>query len=398
LAVGGVISAGKVFITINGGANAEDWAPYVADPTQGWFEGNFTMRPDGNYYITGISFCRSTDYGLTWTSSPSVDSVFDGGVSFPDNLHGWTGGGSISPTVEGWVHRTTNGGTTWSGRVLSTPYPIRVVYFFNSLIGIAQGGHGNNAVGGIWESTDGGLTWTEAINTNLEMNSIDWQPVSPDSIDIWCVGFSSDGGWHSVVYKKRTGFSVIPVELSSFTASVAENFVTLNWQTKTKTNNYGFEIERQLVNSLPGSWDKIGFVPGYGTTTEEKNYSFKDEKISTGKYLYRLKQIDFDGAFNYSNEIEVDVDLSPKEFSLKQNYPNPFNPVTKIKYSIPAKAFVTLNVYNAIGEKIAELVNNEMNAGNYEISFDGTGLSSGIYYYKITAGNFSEVKKMMLVK
>jgi photosystem II stability/assembly factor-like uncharacterized protein len=193
---------GKVFVTTNGGINSQDWTSVLADTTQGWFAGNATLRADGKYFITGISFCDSTDYGLTWSRRTSIDPVFDGGVSFPDDLHGWTGGGSIAPTVEGWVHRTTNGGATWSGRILSTPYPVRVVYFLDSLIGFAQGGDVNSGVGGIWESSDGGVNWIEAINTGAEMAGLDWQQIGPESIDIWSVGFSSSGGFHSVVYKR----------------------------------------------------------------------------------------------------------------------------------------------------------------------------------------------------
>lgn len=193
---------GKVFVTTNGGINSQDWTSVLADTTQGWFAGNATLRADGRYFITGISFCDSTDYGLTWSRRTSIDPVFDGGVSFPDDLHGWTGGGSIAPTVEGWVHRTTNGGATWSERILSTPYPVRVVYFLDSLTGFAQGGDVNSGVGGIWESSDGGVNWIEAINTGAEMAALDWQQIGPGSIDIWSVGFSSSGGYHSVVYKK----------------------------------------------------------------------------------------------------------------------------------------------------------------------------------------------------
>ena len=127
--------------------------------------------------------------------------------------------------------------------------------------------------------------------------------------------------------------NIVPVELTSFTASVLQNekAVQLNWTTATETNNSGFEILRGVypANSRTqndNEWNTIGFVPGFGTTTEPKSYSFTDENVSTGIYKYRLKQIDFDGTFEYSNEIEVEVDFTPKEFVLYQNYPNPFNP------------------------------------------------------------------------
>ncbi len=400
LAVGSILSAGKVFITTNGGITAGDWTPIVADPTQGWFAGNFTMRTDGKYYITGISFCNSTDFGLTWSRRNSIDNTFDGGVTFPDDLHGWTGGGSISPSVEGWVHRTTDGGITWSGRILNTPYPIRVVYFFDSQYGIAQGGEVNSGVGGIYESTDGGVSWTESINTSLEMGSIDWQRISPDSIDIWSVGYTSSGGFHSVVYKKRIGYSVVPVELTSFNANIQNGSVILNWQTATETNNKGFEVERKVGNQ----WEQIGYVAGFGTTTDPKSYSFSDKNVAEGNYTYRLKQIDFDGSYTYSKEVEVDVN-APSQFELSQNYPNPFNPTTQIEYSMPADGNVTLRVYNTLGQQVAELVNGNSKAGRHQVTFDAAnqsdgkaGLSSGVFYYSLQAGDFNQVKKMILLK
>jgi photosystem II stability/assembly factor-like uncharacterized protein len=412
LAVGSILSAGKVFITSNGGINVNDWASVVADSTQGWFAGNFTMRPDGKYYITGISFCNSADFGLTWARRSSIDNVFDGGVSFPDDLHGWTGGGSISPTVEGWVHRTTDGGNTWSSRILSTPYPIRVVYFFDSQMGIAQGGNVNSGVGGIWESDDGGVNWTEAVNTGLEMGSLDWQRVSPDSIDIWSVGYTSSGGFHSVVYKKRIGYAIIPVELVSFTAKIQNGSVLLNWQTETETNNRGFEIERlqdykitRLQNSPTGKtgWETIGFLEGNGTTTLTHSYSYTDKNVIPGKYYYRLKQIDFNGSYDYNKEIEVDV-TAPTEFSLEQNYPNPFNPATKIKFKLADDSKVSLKVFDVLGREIATLLNSDLSGGEHTVNFSAKGgMQSGVYFYRLEANgnngkNFISIKKMILLK
>jgi photosystem II stability/assembly factor-like uncharacterized protein len=396
LAVGSILSAGIVFITENGGLDTTDWTPVVADPTQGWFAGNFTMRPDGKYYITGISFCNSTDFGLSWARRASIDNVFDGGVSFPDDQHGWTGGGSISPTVEGWVHRTTDGGTTWSGRILSTPYPVRVVYFFDSQIGFAMGGEVNSGIGGIWESTNGGGDWTEAVTTGLEMSSIDWQRVSPDSIDIWSVGYTSSGGYHSVVYKKRIGYSIVPVELLSFTADVQNGSVILNWQTATETNNKGFSVER-FDKSPNKNWEEIGFVPGNGTTTEPGNYTFNDEGVKEGKYSYRLKQMDFNGRYAYSGVVEVEIN-QPEQFSLSQNYPNPFNPSTRIVFSIAREGNASLKIYNVMGQLVSKLVNGYVKAGHYEVDFNASGLASGVYYYRLESNGIVLVKKMMVLK
>lgn len=395
LAVGAVLSSGIVFITDNGGT---DWTPVVADSTQGWFAGNFTMRTDGHYYITGISFCTSTDFGYTWLRRHSIDNVFDGGVSFPDDANGWTGGGSISPTIAGWIHHTTDGGITWSSRV-NVPYPVRVIYFFNSAMGIAQGGEVNSSLGGIYESTNGGVTWSEVISTGLEMGSLDWQRVSADSIDVWSVGYTSSGGFHSVVYKKRFGYAAVPVELSSFSANISGSDVILDWTTASETNNKGFDVERKIFSPQPaaGNWEKIGFVGGFGTTTEPKSYSFSDNNLASGNYSYRLKQVDFDGSYKYSNTVEVEVN-SVSEFSLSQNYPNPFNPSTQINFSIPKDEYVILKVYNSLGQEIADLFNGIAKAGSHEIIFNGSNLSSGIYYYRIEAGENTSVKKMILMK
>ncbi len=192
---------GYVYVTQNGGRNAGDWTKVTTDPQLGWLAGNFTFRPDGNAYITGISFCHSTDSGYTWNIQHSADPVFDGGCSFPDLLHGWTGGGQISAPVSGWVHRTTDGGATWSGRLMQPSYPIRIVLFFDSNFGIAAGGNIYSSAGGIWSTTDSGTTWSLDINTGAEMSAIDSQPVSADSTDVWCVGFLPS--FSGVIYKRR---------------------------------------------------------------------------------------------------------------------------------------------------------------------------------------------------
>ena len=196
-----------------------------------------------------------------------------------------------------------------------------------------------------------------------------------------------------------------PVELTSFTYSINSfNDVNLNWTTATETNSKGFEVQRSEVRDQKSELKEIGFVDGNGTTTEEHSYSFVDKNISDGKYYYRLKQIDFDGSYEYSREVEVNV-TAPDKFSLEQNYPNPFNPITNIEYRIPNKVFVSLKVYNTLGEEVATSVNEEKPAGNYEVKFDGSKLPSGVYIYRLTAGSvgrrgesFSKSRKFILLK
>ncbi len=199
----------------------------------------------------------------------------------------------------------------------------------------------------------------------------------------------------------RNLFATVPVELTSFTANVNGTSVILNWETASETNNKGFEIQRSVVKSQ--KWEKIGFVTGNGTTTEPKSYSYTDDlslirnNVLSGTYSYRLKQIDYDGSYKYSNEVSVGVNL-PLQFSLNQNYPNPFNPSTTIEYSIPKNGFVSLKIYNALGQQVASLVNGMVKEGTHKLTFDASNLSSGVYYYRIESGNNIQVKKMMLLK
>ena len=197
--------------------------------------------------------------------------------------------------------------------------------------------------------------------------------------------------------------NIVPVEFTSFTASVVQNekAVQLKWATATEANNSGFLVERQVGSKQTaiGSWEKIGFVPGFGTTTEPKSYSFTDENVTTGTYKYRLKQIDFNGSFMYSNEIEVTVDFTPKEFVLYQNYPNPFNPSTLIEFSLPENVSnVKLTIYSILGEKVAELVNTSLVAGKYSYTWNASNLESGMYIYELRTDKSVSVKKLLLLK
>jgi len=192
---------------------------------------------------------------------------------------------------------------------------------------------------------------------------------------------------------------MIPVEFASFTVSADENSVTLNWSTATETNNSGFAIERK--SALDERWKEVGFVPGFGTTTERKSYSYTDENLAIGNYSYRLKQVNFDGTFEYSNSVIIEV-FSPEKYTLAQNFPNPFNPSTTIEFSIPQTSNVTIEIYNVIGERVASLVNKTLAAGYHRTDFNASNLPSGTYVYRLKAsgqnGTFIETKKMLLMK
>lgn len=196
-------SAG-IHFTNTGGLEAADWGFVQADPSEGWLQGNFTMLPDGNTWIAGISFCHSSDYGTTWECRHSIDPVFDGGgVSFPDTQFGWVAGGSISPRVEGWVHRTTDGGKTWSDRILRAPFPIRSVLFLNQDFGFAVGGNIYSGAGGIYNTTDGGATWNLDLDTGIEMRAIKALQTSPTTFDLWSAGFSGGPSFTGRIYRAR---------------------------------------------------------------------------------------------------------------------------------------------------------------------------------------------------
>jgi hypothetical protein len=187
---------------------------------------------------------------------------------------------------------------------------------------------------------------------------------------------------------------IIPVELVSFNATLSQNKIFLSWMTATELNSSHFIVERKSKNS---EWINLGSVNAAGNSTNPVQYSFVDNNILSSIYYYRLKQIDFDGSFSYSNVVEINADL-PTEFKLSQNYPNPFNPTTKISYSVPFDSKVTISVYSVTGELIAELLSDFVSAGVYSVDFDGSNLASGMYIYRMTAGNFIQTNKMMLLK
>ena len=196
----------------------------------------------------------------------------------------------------------------------------------------------------------------------------------------------------------------LPVELTMFTAKTENGKVKLNWTTSNEVNNFGFEVERSIIfpNYRYENWHKIGFVQGNGNSNSAKFYSFIDEKPDGNKIKYRLKQIDIDGLFSYSNEVEIELD-KPWKNSLYQNFPNPFNPSTKINFSLTMDSKVSLKIYNVLGQEIMNLLNGDFSAGNHEIKFDGDGMSGGVYFYKlevkgIDGTSFNSVRKMILNK
>lgn len=254
----------------------------------------------------------------------------------------------------------------------------------------------------IWTHTyDGGNnytgSWTGSINVMSGLS-----PNTTYQFHIWAKSWGSgqgdswlsNGGNNYVATFTTDG--TVPVELVSFTAKLLIGKPNLNWQTATEINNYGFDIERSIDKS---NWSKIGFVQGAGNSNSPKNYSYTDNTAVSGKYFYRLKQVDTDGTFDYSPVVEVDMGILPGGYRLEQNYPNPFNPSTSIKFAFSKDTKAAIKVYNALGVEVREIFNGIAEAGRvYDIKFNAAGLSSGVYYYKLITPEKTDVRKMMLTK
>ncbi len=342
---------------------------------------------EGNYRLYGTSGTITTTRTLGTLSTSTNVAGLGFGIKSTGNL------GSTTIT-RGLVSQSgsylTNGVSRYFDVTAAGGGPYDIV--FNYLDAEVPGTESNLA---LFKSSDAGSTWTIlSVNLNTTSNTISFSGTS--SMSRWTAADNN---------------SPLPVELSSLTAKALSNSVIINWKTSTEVNNYGFEVERSLKTEsdmVGGSqnpeWDKIGFVPGAGNSNSPKEYSFTDDlndaslQSQNHKILYRLKQIDNDGTFSYSKEAEIE-NLRLADFELSQNYPNPFNPTTTIKFGLPADTRVTLEVFNITGEKVSTLVSNEMkSAGYYEVQFNGSELSSGVYFYKLLTENGLHINKMMLMK
>lgn len=206
--------------------------------------------------------------------------------------------------------------------------------------------------------------------------------------------FTGTGVFQSSKFKIGNS-AALPVELTSFSAQPMQKLIRLQWNTATELNNAGFEIERKQYSE----WSKIGFVEGHGTTNSSQEYSYTDKGLTPGKYMYRLRQIDRDGKFEYSPEIEAYVSLAESDFSLSPNYPNPFNPTTNISFAVKERQFVSLKIFNLVGQEVATLVNGVIEPNVLQtVQFNGKDLSSGVYFYSLTTKDRHEIRKLMLMK
>jgi len=329
---------------------------------------------------------KTTDGGTNWNSQSSGTTEYLSSVHFTDNNTGWVVGG------EGTILKTTDGGTNWNSQSSGTLEGFSSVHFTDNNKGWAVG-----TASTILNTTDGGENWNSQSSGTLGgFSSVHFT----DNNTGWAVG-----SFGTIL--KTTNGGVIPVELTSLTASTSRGKVFLNWSTAAELNNLGFEVERKIINNnREGEWVRIGFREGYGTTTEPKEYSYVDvvSDIQASSLSYRLKQIDFNGSYEYSDEVLVN-NPAPSDYSLQQNYPNPFNPVTIIRYNLPIKSQVELVVYNVLGESVTQLINEEKEAGRHSVEFNAADLPSGVYFYRLQAvptgrqaGSFVETKKMILLR
>lgn len=329
-------------------------------------------------------FGGSTNKGQYWNYKAFYMDGNEGrlyDVQFFDTNNGiaaasvWTG--------EGAIILTSDGGATWTTR----PFFNNALYSLDFPADQNYIGYASGANGTIIKTTDGGRNWiaqqSRTTNTLYGIAFTDLQ-----------TGYAV--GERGIILKTLSG-GVIPVELKSFNAKIDGVEVRLTWITDTETNNSGFYVQRKTKND----WENLEFVQGNGTTTDSHDYDFLDNLSDLnyrGKIYYRLEQVDFDGSTSYSSTAEVTYEPKPNDYALDQNYPNPFNPITSIKFSIPRGSHVKLIVYDLLGNEVETLVDGFKPAGTYSVKFNGAELTSGIYIYRLQAGDFVSTKRMALIK
>jgi photosystem II stability/assembly factor-like uncharacterized protein len=411
----GFIGSNLIYKTTNGGVT---W--YVPNGGQGGAGKIFFVDETIGWAVRSNVIYKSTDRGENWFTQLTLPADNFTSIFFVDTIYGWA--------TSRYVWQTTNGGNNWIQR---SDIPITFsndVYFPNSDTGwIARR---SSILNSFFKTIDGGLSWIGnpeilgASNFYLFPDDAHWivsgviiqsyiiykKYITYDGGNNW-IEFSDDvpvgfNGFSSVT--DNLGFAVgssglilryddtiyIPVELVSFEGKANKNKIILEWITGSELNNNGFEIQRKFQNQ---SWESISFILGHGTTTEEHSYSYTDFIDKPGIYFYRLKQVDFDGSFEHSSIIEVYVN-SPSRFILSQNYPNPFNSITNIAFQIPTDEFVSIKIYDVLGNEVKTLLEETKKAGYYTISLNANDLSSGIYFYKLSAGAYSATKKLILLK
>lgn len=315
---------------------------------------------------------------------------------------GWSGA-SLSTKISSITNSTNNLSIYFWGAVDLLPvtgeiYPSGITRRSNMVWGIREWGTVTSSIFISYPNIANSFNPRTAILLGRTSGSNIWTqvPAYADTINrSFYASNISDFNEYSIGMTDET----MPVKLESFVCLVSSNNVKLNWHTSEEINNSGFDVERSDNNG--NLYTKISFIKGNGNSTGN-HYSYTDNKIQTGDYKYRLKQIDYNGNFEYYYLSSLVKVLSPVKFLLKQNYPNPSNPTSKIDYEIPLNAYVNIDIYDVSGRLVSKLINQKQNAGYYSVQFNGANLSSGVYYYKIFAKSekeeFIKTQKLLLIK
>lgn len=370
----------SLFLSYDYGSTWDSAGLYIPSVSgeAGWNNSFFACTP-GTYSFIGTNSSKLiqsfTNGSVVNHPTPGLTNSFSVWGNSNDKL---MTGGSI-------LLYSTNGGNNWANaNAIGT----------GTINGITGAGSEWFYVRGtsVYHSSNDGMNWSAVHSVSQSYSDI---TISPFGSYLWAAHY---GGVSRYVFDIP-----LPVELSSFISTVSGSNVKLNWSTSHEINNSGFDIERlELSVQYSGEWMKIGFVKGIGNATEINNYNYTDRGLTAGKYKYRLKQIDFNGNFDYHNLSDELIIGNPGKFSLSQNYPNPFNPSTNINYDLPVNAIVTLKIFDISGREIITLVNDFKTAGYYTSEFNASYLSTGMYLYRISAKaegqTFNSEKRMVLLK
>ena len=430
-------SSGTEILLVRSTDEGITWSSPVSVSDLSNVQGSFpAVGPNGELYVTWLGFNN--------TRQIMFDKSTDGGVTFgadvviSDAINSWfphmavdlsngqrkgyiyvTWGDERNGDDDAFLSYSSDGGETWSSviRVNNDPVGNGKLQYWPS-VAVSELGEisiifydTRNTVNNNFIETYLARS-TDALTFTNELMSTEPSPTSIPNNDVRFgdyIGIDSYGGIVVPIWtdERAGGFDMdiytakinplLPVELKTFTARIVDGNTILEWSTATETNNFGFEIQRSYNNGENGGgWFTAGFVEGQGTTTSIHNYTFTDKGLGKTVY-YRLKQIDYNGAYRYSEVLKVNS-VSIKTIALEQNYPNPFNPSTKIRYQVANDGFVNLKVFNSMGEEVVALVNSYQLAGSYEVKFDGSDFAGGVYFYSLSAGSFSEMKKFVLLK
>ncbi len=334
----------------------------------------------------GTKLLKTTDGGQSWINPPlPEEDIFSQCVLFLDSLNGWMGG-KPQPIV-----RTTDGGLSWTDAEIDSSVfsdlPVYDIQFYNSRFGYASGGV-IDCCGIIWWTTDGGDYWYVLDTPYVALEPI-YQLHINDSINVLGVG----GDFESF------GFGVGMIRTSDGGVTWEFEYIGVSgvaWDIDFRTDNEAWSPlggEEKLIYSLDSGSTWIRIPSPDSTIIFDMIFPDSLHGFAVGRGGAIIKYIP--PIISFVKEIE---EGSSESFSLFQNYPNPFNPSTTISYSILQDGHVTLKVYDILGNEVASLVDEEKQSGLFNVEFNASNLSSGVYYYQLKIGEFTFTKKLVLMK